>query len=167
MTDKKTFARRITCLALSATLVFSQGAAVFAAGGGSVTGDEALYKSVIDVQSDSSETPDKDETVYAIMNADGDIEKIVVDELLNNKKGSDSIKDVSILDGIENISGTEKFDQEGMDITWYADGNPIRYEGTANEPLPVSVDVSYYLNGEEKTAEEMAGQAGNVEIHFD
>lgn len=167
MIKKRTTAKRITALLLSAAMVLGSGSFVFAAGGDSITGDEAVYKSIIDETPASSDKVDKEETVYAIMTADGETEKIVVDEILNNKKGSDTINDVSILDGIENLSGTEKFDQEGSNITWYADGKPIRYEGTAYEQLPVSVEVSYYLNGEKKSAEEMAGQAGNVEIHFD
>lgn len=167
MIKRKMIAKRITALLLSAVMVLGSGTLAFAAGGDSVTGDEAVYKSIIDETPSSSETVDKEETVYAIMTADGQIDKIVVDELLNNKKGSDTINDVSILEGIENLSGTEEFDQEGTNITWHANGKPIRYEGNAYEQLPVDVEVSYYLNGEKKTAEEIAGQAGNVEIHFD
>lgn len=167
MTDKKTIANRITALMLTAAIVLSSGTAVFAVGADSVTADEAVYKSVIDAPSVSSETADKDESVYAVMDADGNIEKIIVDELLNNKKGRTTLNDVSYLSDIENISGTEEFTQNGTELTWQADGKAIRYEGTGSDPLPVSVDISYYLNGEEKTAAEMAGQTGNIEIHFD
>lgn len=109
----------------------------------------------------------KDETVYAFSDADGKINNIVVNEWLKNPDKKDVLKDKTNLKDIENIKGDETFSISGEDITWQANGNDIYYQGTISKDLPVDVKISYYLNGDKKTAAEMAGVTGNVTIRFD
>ncbi|MBQ9232464.1 MAG: hypothetical protein IJ167_00315 [Lachnospiraceae bacterium] len=109
----------------------------------------------------------KDETVYAFADADGSVNNIVVSEWLRNTDKKSEIKDKSNLKDIENVKGDEAFSQNGDEITWQANGNDIYYQGTTNQELPVSVKVTYYLDGKETKAEDMAGVSGNVKIRFD
>ena len=94
----------------------------------------SLYGSVYAASNNSY---DKEETIYAVMDADGDINEIIVDELLSNKYGEKIIEDESTLEGIVNTSGKETFKKDGNRLTWEANGKSIRYQGTSNEPLPV------------------------------
>ena len=109
----------------------------------------------------------KDETVYAFAEADGSVNNIVVSEWLRNTDKKSEIKDKTDLKDIENVKGDEAFSQNGDEITWQANGNDIYYQGTTDRKLPVSVKVTYYLDGKETKAEDMAGASGNVKIRFD
>lgn len=109
----------------------------------------------------------KDETVYAFADADGSVNNIIVSEWLRNTDKKSEIKDKTNLSDIENVKGDEAFTQNGDEITWQANGNDIYYQGTTNQELPVSVKVTYYLDGKETKAEDMAGVSGNVKIRFD
>ena len=109
----------------------------------------------------------KDETVYAFASADGSVDNIIVSEWLRNPEKKAELVDKTNLKDIENVKGDEAFSQNGDEITWQANGNDIYYQGTTNEELPVSVKVTYYLDGKEMKAEDMAGVSGNVKIRFD
>jgi len=109
----------------------------------------------------------KNETVYVIMDADGKTEKKVVSEWLKNPEGKKTIEDSSDLENIENTSGDEEFEKDGEDLVWNAEGRDIKYQGETSKELPVDVKISYYLNGDKVSAEEIAGKSGDVEIHFD
>lgn len=116
--------------------------------------------------SDDGDTLKKEETTYAILDADGNKEKVYVNEWLKNGTDEQTIEDYSTLKNIKNTSGDETFTRDGNNITWNANGNSIKYQGTTDEELPVSVKVKYYLDGERVSADEIAGKQGNVEIHF-
>lgn len=84
--------------------------------------------------------------------------------------GSDStspIKDKTVLSDIVNISGDETFrlDDNGT-LTWENSGNKISYIGTLNEELPFSMKITYYLNDQEITPEELAGKDGRVKVVY-
>lgn len=117
--------------------------------------------------SGDADTLTKDETVYVIMDADSAEQERVVNEWLRNPEELDTIEDISKLKDIRNTSGKETFEQDGKHIVWASGGNDIKYSGTTSRDLPVTVEVSYYLDGEYVTASEIAGQSGEVEIHFD
>ncbi len=109
----------------------------------------------------------KDETVYVIMDADGNEQERVVNEWLRNPEELDEISDRSNLRNIRNTGGEETFEQDGKKLVWAAGGKDIKYSGTNEKDLPVSVDVTYYLNGEAVSASDIAGRSGDVEIRFD
>lgn len=50
---------------------------------------------------------------------------------------------------------------------WDAKGNDIYCQGTTDSELPVSVSVSFSLDGVPVSAEELAGKSGRVKIRFD
>lgn len=116
---------------------------------------------------DSAESGDKSETVYAVMDADGNISDVSVSEWLKNTGNSKKIKDYSTLKNIKNTSGDEKVTKNGNDLVWNSNGKDISYTGDYDGELPVKVKITYYLNGTEKTAKEIAGKSGNVKIRFD
>ena len=110
----------------------------------------------------------KDETVYVLASADGTVEKIIVSDWVKNALGSDSIDDVSQLTGIENVKGNETFTLGGDNsCVWDARGNDIYYQGEIDKELPVSIAVSYTLDGQSMTPDELAGKSGKVTIRFD
>lgn len=110
---------------------------------------------------------DKDESVYLISDANGNVNKTIVVEHLKNKDKKDTLEDASNLSDIENVKGKEKFTQSGDKLTWQAGGKDIYYQGTATEEPPVTQKVTYYLDGKEISPEDLAGKSGKVKIRFD
>ena len=110
---------------------------------------------------------DKDESVYLISDASGNVNKTIVVDHLKNKDKKDTLEDASNLSDIENVKGKEKFTQSGDKLTWQAGGKDIYYQGTATEEPPVTQKVTYYLDGKEISPEDLAGKSGKVKIRFD
>ena len=110
---------------------------------------------------------DKDESVYLISDANGNVNKTIVVDHLKNKDKKDTLDDASNLSDIENVKGKEKFTQSGDKLTWQAGGKDIYYQGTATEEPPVTQKVTYYLDGKEISPEDLAGKSGKVKIRFD
>ena len=111
---------------------------------------------------------DKEEVVYVLADANGNTNKVIVSNWLKNAEGESKITDSADLSDIENVSGDEnyKYDESG-NIVWDAEGNDIHYQGTTDAKLPVDVCVTYYLDGEEISPDELVGKSGQVSIRFD
>ncbi|MBD5084818.1 MAG: hypothetical protein HDT33_07095 [Clostridiales bacterium] len=110
----------------------------------------------------------KDETVYVLASADGSVQKIIVSDWVKNALGADTIDDVSQLTDIENVKGNETFTMGGgSSCVWDAQGNDVYYQGSIDKDLPVSVSVSYTLDGQPISPEALAGKSGKVTIRFD
>lgn len=110
---------------------------------------------------------DKDESVYLISDANGNVNKTIVVDHLKNKDKKDTLEDASNLSDIENVKGKEKFTQSGDKLTWQAGGKDIYYQGTATAEPPVTQKVTYYLDGKEISPEDLAGKSGKIKIRFD
>ena len=109
----------------------------------------------------------KDEVVYVMADAQGNTQKIIVSDCLKNANGDSTIKDASSLSDIVNVKGDESYtvDADG-NLVWNANGSDIYYQGTTDKELPVDVSISYELEGEEISPEDLVGKTGNVTIRF-
>ncbi|MBR0381543.1 MAG: hypothetical protein IJH71_03795 [Eubacterium sp.] len=122
----------------------------------------------VSAKTGSGKDEDKTETVYVNADAEGNITDITVSDWLRNKDGSAVIEDKSRLSDIKNTKGDETFTEESDgSVTWKADGNDIYYQGSSDEELPVSVKVTYYLDGKKIKGKDLAGKSGKVKIRFD
>ena len=109
----------------------------------------------------------KNETVYTILNSDGSVNKTTVNESILNKKNVKEINDYTVLDDIINLSSGSEYSKNGKNLTWSLNDSNILYKGTTNKSLPISVKVTYKLNGEKKELKDILGKSGNVEIIID
>lgn len=121
----------------------------------------------ISINNDSS-TEGKEETVYVITDASGEKQNVIVSDWLKNGSSSDIIKDYTTLKDIVNVKGDETYstNSDGS-ISWNAEGKDIYYQGTTDAELPVSVKLSYQLDGADISAEDLSGKSGHVTIRFD
>lgn len=110
---------------------------------------------------------DKDETVYVIADAAGNKQDVIVSEWLKNTDGEATIKDSSNLTDIENVKGDETFTENNGELVWKADGNSIYYQGKSEEQVPVEVKVTYYLDDQVVTPDQLAGKSGKVKMRFE
>ncbi len=110
----------------------------------------------------------KDETVYVLAGADGSVQKIIVSDWLKNSLGNAAVSDESELTNVENVEGDETYTMSGDNmLVWDARGNDIYYQGSIEKELPVTLSVSYKLDGNPITADDLVGKSGRVTIRFD
>ena len=111
---------------------------------------------------------EKEETVYVQADAVGRPTKKTVEVALKKIRGEDPIEDCSNLRDIKNTEGDEEFSEAGEGrYLWENHGEEIRYKGESDQPLPVEVKITYYLEGTEVTPAQIAGKTGAVRIRFD
>lgn len=107
----------------------------------------------------------KDESVFVILNSDGSVKKQIVSSWLHSDIGLNGVQDISILNDIKNLKSAIKPEFKDGKLTWNSSDKDVYYQGTTDKPLPVNVSVTYKLDGEEITGEELAGKSGEVEIY--
>lgn len=108
----------------------------------------------------------KDETVYTKLNPDGTETVTIVSEHLKNNDNEKTLKDLSTLSQIYNVNGDEKFTQDGEKVNWESQGKDIYYQGKTDKQLPITMKITYKLNGKVSTVDEMLGKKGKIEIHI-
>lgn len=129
---------------------------------------EEELKEVLSAEVDKSEEEvGKDETVYIVADNTGKSKEVIVSDWLKNPEGKDTLEDASDLKDIKNVKGDETFKEKDGKLTWEAKGKDIYYQGTTDKKLPVEQSVTYYLDGKEMSADEIAGKSGKVTIRFD
>ena len=106
----------------------------------------------------------KEETVYVVTDSTGTQQDVIVSDHLINKGGVKTISDKTNLSDVENVKGEETFKQDGENLTWDAEGKGIYYQGKSADEIPVSLDVTYRLDGKVVSGSELQGKSGNVEI---
>lgn len=111
---------------------------------------------------------EKDESVYVKADASGRPTEKTVEVVLKKIEGADPIEDRSNLREIKNTEGNEEYSEAGEGrYLWQNNGEDIHYKGKSDEELPVNVRITYYLEGQEVSAEQIAGKTGKVKIRFD
>ncbi len=110
---------------------------------------------------------DKEESVYIVADAAGGAKEVIVSDWLKNTSGAKTITDNTDLKDIVNVKGDETYTTKGDDIVWDAEGSDIYYQGTTDKALPVDMNITYYLDGKEISAEDLVGKSGDVKIRFD
>lgn len=157
--------QKITAVGLCASLCLGGAGIAFA----QTTGKQeqtGVHK--IAAASHSLTEASKDETVYVLAGADGSVQKIIVSDWIKNVMGSDVVPDWSDLSEIETVKGEESYTmREDSMRVWDARGGDIYYQGSIDKELPVGITVTYLLDGDVVSAQEIAGRSGRVTIRFD
>lgn len=106
----------------------------------------------------------KDETVYAVLEADGSIRSTTVSEHLYHAGGLSSVTDRTTLTDIVNTESDAEFTQNGESLVWNTSGTDVYYKGSTDKQLPLAAAVTYTLDGVEKPLEELLGQSGHLVV---
>ena len=109
----------------------------------------------------------KEESVYSKLDSNGMVYQTTVSNHLKNTEKSELLKDISDLMNIENVSGDQEFSEENGKLIWKAEGEDIYYQGNSNKELPIECKITYKLNGEEISKEDIIGKSGVVKIKFE
>ena len=142
------------------------------------TTDEAAVDDIMDINEEpvvyeyheSGMENDKEESVYVLAAPDGTPNEITVNVALKNKGLDQKLTDKTFLTNLKNKEGDEEVTDLGDGrYEWENHGEDIHYEGTAeaSATLPVSVKITYYLDGTEVEPASLAGADGRITMHFD
>lgn len=165
---KQSLIKKISYIACCTMLAGAVGAtAVYAANENTASDTAEEAPAVSEETEEETDEAEKDETVYVLANANGGTNKIIVSDHLINA-GSDSLlTETSSLRDVENVKGDETFTEDGDTRKWNAAGKDIYYRGTSNDELPIDMKITYTLDGEEMSADQILGKSGHVTIRFD
>lgn len=112
----------------------------------------------------AQESTPKEEVVYVSLNADGSVKEIEVVNIFDlDQKGNivdygkyESLRNMTTEDGIEYKDDTVKID---------ADAGKLYYEGKLKQnTMPWRINIRYFMDGKEYSAEELAGMSGRLDI---
>ncbi len=108
------------------------------------------------------EPTEKEEVVYANLDADGKKTGVYVVNIFNDKK---DIVDYGTYSNIRNMNTTDKLtDKDGV-ITATTDQKSLYYEGTLEKSeLPWDISMEYQVDNKKYSASEMAGKSGALDM---
>ena len=109
---------------------------------------------------------EKDETVYVYTNADGSVKSSEVSSILKNPDGALKLSDST---NLADVKGEGDVSHSGScsSLTWDAEGKDVTYTGKTSAEAPVAMRVTYTLDDQPVTADELAGKSGKVTIRYD
>ena len=108
----------------------------------------------------------KTETVYAVLNGDGSLSDIVVSGWLHNDSGIKNLKEKLNLTDVKNVKTDEVPEDNNGEYTWNSDSNDIYYLGNSTEQLPVTMQITYELDGQQLSQKELKGKSGHLKINI-
>ena len=108
----------------------------------------------------------KNETVFITSDVNGKTKSILVSDWLKNEKHFNTLLDATNLDSVENIKGNEKITTNDNNLSIDSKGSDIYYRGSlpAETKLPVSLAITYLLDGKEISGKELKGASGKLDI---
>lgn len=107
----------------------------------------------------------KNETVYVNMASDGQVTSRIVTDWLHTDKAQTYIDDMSDLSDIKNVkSNVKPVKNKDGSYRWNMESTDLYYRGTTDKELPVNFKITYYLDGKETEAKDIAGKKGQVKM---
>ncbi len=126
-----------------------------------ITSDDVTY-----TYKKSDLETDKVENVYVSADQSGNVLKTEVEVTLKAKEDG-LLSDILALDNIVNKSGDENYKIKDNQVVFENHGSDITYKGTTNKDLPVSVNITYYLDGNKINPSDLAHKTGHVKMVFE
>lgn len=139
---------RIIAIVLAAALVCSL-AGVSALAAGKQKNDTSSTPAAQTDSADTTPSSATGETVYVIANADGSAKKVIVSQKYDPDDPNAAQEAQSSLTDAQNVKD---------DNCW---------QGTTDKPLPVTMHITYTLDGQSVSAAELVGKSGHVTMRFD
>ena len=116
---------------------------------------------------DAGETAGKDEVVYATLSPSGAGKELYIVNSLEVTEAGE-IADYGAYSNVKNLTDLSEISQSGDVVEMSASVGKFYYQGTLDHTnLPWDFKMTYYLDGEEVTPEELAGKDGTLEIEIE
>lgn len=115
----------------------------------------------------AQESTPKEEVIYVNLDSSGSVTQVNVVNIFNLHENG-TIVDHGAYESLRNMTTTDPIHYDGNTVTIQANAGKIYYEGKMqNAVLPWNIAIRYYLDGEELSAEEVAGKNGALKITVD
>lgn len=165
---------KVLSAAMSLTILCSSvGVAAYSAGvdstGQTAVKTEAKKDAAVKATSETKKADkkqyNKEESVYVIADAQGNPNKVIVSDWIQNTGKAQKLSDRSNLKDIEVVKGDASFTMnENNACEWDAKGDDIYFKGTGSVDLPVGVSIVYELDGKPTAPKDLAGKSGKLKI---
>lgn len=110
----------------------------------------------------AQKSSEKEEVVYADLEDSGRTKQVYV---VNIFEGTGEIRDYGDYQSVRNMSSTDEISREGEQIRISTNEEILYYQGNLKEgEIPWDIGIAYFLDGQEKTAGELAGAGGDLKI---
>ena len=109
---------------------------------------------------------EKKESVYTVLNSDGSVNTITVSDTLHSDSGFSNYQDKSDLQNVENLKSSDPVNSSNGNLIWNTDATDIYYQGTSNKELPLTVKITYTLDGNVVSADDLVGKSGHLKINI-
>lgn len=113
-----------------------------------------------------SDSSGKEETVYVLLDANGNKTDTIVSEWLKNPEGAQTMYDNTKLKDVEVVKGNASYTQDDDMLVWNSDGGDIYYQGKSDKEVPVNVEVTYTLNDAKVDATEIDHASGHLVVNY-
>lgn len=113
-----------------------------------------------------SDSSGKEETVYVLLDANGNKTDTIVSEWLKNPEGAQTMYDSTKLKDVEVVKGNASYTQDDDMLVWNSDGGDIYYQGKSDKEVPVNVEVTYTLNDAKVDATEIDHASGHLVVNY-
>jgi hypothetical protein len=165
----KNYMKKVLCVFLSAVMVFSLASCSLSKKDTTDTSSDSSSDTTQAVKQVSYDTAaksyKKNETVYVNTDAQGNVSSEVVTDWLHTDTAETYIDDTSNLKDIKNVkSNVEPVIGKDGAIRWNMETTDLYYRGTTDKELPVNFNITYYLDGKEMDAKDIAGKSGQVKM---
>lgn len=109
-------------------------------------------------------TSEKEEVIYVNLEAEGSVKDIYAVNIF----GSGNIVDYGDYKSVEMLNSNDEISQKGDEISFSTETERVYYKGEMNtKEMPWNIELTYYLNGKEIPASELAGKSGSLEMKFE
>lgn len=110
-----------------------------------------------------AESNTKEEVVYAKLKNNGGVDSLSIVNIF----GKGAMEDYGSYKSVKALNSEAKINMNGDKVTFTSDKDRFYYQGDMEEKnLPWLIDVTYYMDGKEMSADEIKGKSGNAEIRL-
>ncbi len=105
----------------------------------------------------------KDEVVYAMLDADGNVTGVYTVNSFTDK----SIIDYGDYSSVKNLTTADKINVSGDKITVNSTADKMYYQGNMkSKNIPWNIEIKYFLDGREYSPADLAGKSGALKIEI-
>lgn len=106
----------------------------------------------------------KSETVYVNLDNEGNPLQTIVSDWIHTTESGVYVDDKTNLSEIVNVKDDSKYEVNGQNIRWHMKSTDLYYQGKSMQNLPVNFKVTYTLDGQPISPDELLGKSGKVQI---
>lgn len=111
----------------------------------------------------SGNSSEKEEVIYVNLAADGSVKDVYAVNIF----GGGDVTDYGDYSAVQMLNTTDAITQDGDRITFSSTADRVYYQGKMKSTvIPWVISIQYFIDGEEYSADEVAGKSGRLEIRF-